>query len=73
MLAVSMIPDASGFLIGALVLTLAFLIDRLVFRPVLGIINSAINVGNSVSRVGGSAQIKAMRHQPRRSRSCICP
>ena len=52
MLAVSMIPDASVFLIVALVLALAFILNRLVFGPVLGIIKQR---EEAVAAAGGLA------------------
>jgi F0F1-type ATP synthase membrane subunit b/b' len=57
--AVSMIPDASVFLIVAVVLALAFILDRLVFRPVLGIIKQREDAVVSARKLAERAALEA--------------
>ena len=57
--AVSMIPDMSVLLIIALVLALAFILDRLVFRPVLGIIKQREEAVASARKLAEQAALEA--------------
>lgn len=59
-----MIPDASVFLIVALVLALAFILDRLVFRPVLGVIKQREDAGEEFERKTGEARALTAERDP---------